>query len=159
MSERAVVEYLKTQLNGLTVSTIPAALEVVDVPPSVETLTAPILILWPLKVRETRLAGTRGTGLKTVTYQIANVLMWTIDTVQDDALQVADLKNAVLVVYRGLTLNTPLTDSVTGETSTLYLVGEAFETSTPDPAPSAAQSTVLWYTSRIDASITELVTA
>lgn len=150
MSVRAVKAYLKTFLDGATVSTMPGTLTGRVVPQPFDLLSNPTYWLWADSWREERAGNSRSPeGRKAVTYRMRISLMADVDVDHMDPSAFDDLTNKVISIVRTIPIDSVnLTDPTTGEQSQLLRFGEDFDVQNPQPFARSDQG--IWrYESRL----------
>lgn len=159
MSERSVKTYIQSQLDGLTVATVAQPLVCFTELSAIYIPAQPTVWLWSRLTNEKREAGNRGTGYKRVDYQLSLVLLWDIDQAQPgmDVSQFEDLVWLVRNALRTMTVQKALSDSITGESSTLMNIGENIRV-TKEPPNVLEDQALIRYAAEIRCDAYELVT-
>jgi len=160
VSQRSVKAYVQGLLDGLTVQTIRDPLSISVELPSITVPNSPIGWVWISAGRETRFAGSRGTGYKEIDYTLQTIIALDIDpsATDVDQNQFDDLLEGVSYTLRTTSaLGVTLTDSVTNRTSDLMNMGEEIEISREEPVALEDQG-LLRYIATITTSVKELAT-
>lgn len=123
VSLNAVQQYVSSALDGMTTQGLPNVMSFVQ-PPVVTDLTVPSIFVWGSTLHESRLTLPRFRGEKRVEHNLTLWLKYVgTNDVADSQLFPVFLDN-VRSLLRALPLPIAITDSVTGEASTIIDIGE-----------------------------------
>jgi hypothetical protein len=126
------------------------------IPPAVVQIAPnPVASVWSLNFEENRHTIPRGQGYKRTIYSITVFLQ--LATANEDFNNDFDLViQTVMRILRSTPIPVELTDSQTGETSTLELIGDRIRVQHPTPVASADQRLLLHNATLITEAIEEI---
>lgn len=162
MTRSAILEYTKSLIDGLVFPPsqgIPNLVAYVSPPVIGDAATAPLAYIWAPTKSETRQSAPRPYGFKVNHYSLYIALVWATSNNSQDfpAIETAwpTLLEKIENTLRLAPTTVPLTDSVTGDTSFLSIMGDDMITEDM-PLVTIEDQRIYWWSARITVNAREV---